>query len=588
MVNRRAFLAAGTFAATFVVGVTSSTGASAIAGQQQSWVGRFDRPRQGFAPANTVLRDGPPGQVGLDPAPIRAAEQFLANWTRNDLSTGHPHFSGAVGLLAHDGVIVDRYSVGSAVRYADANGTELPADEQVPMRDDTIFDLASITKLFTSIAAMQLVEQGVLDLDAPVARYLPEFGTNGKQDVIVRQLLTHTSGLDADPVPPLWQGERDLPARRKAVLDSPLKNPPGTTYLYSDINLMTLGFLVERVTGATLDTVVRDRITTPLGMVDTGFNPPAGKLARIAATEDELTPPRGMLRGQVHDENAWALGGVSGHAGIFSTAGDLAIVAQAILNGGSYRGARILRPDTVREMLTNYNGAFPDDAHGLGFELDQMFYMGGLSSPVTAGHTGYTGTTLVIDPKSRSIAILLTNRVHPSRNWGSINLAREAWATALARALTVCPAQGRDAWFSDVGNLSTATLTTRTLHPRGSVHITFSAFVDTEATDPLVLESSTDGRSWQPVPVRATGPGAPAGEVSELAGHGHRAWWRVTAEIPATGQVILRWRYTTDSLYTGRGVYVDGMRVTSSNGILVDSERNPESLSATGWFPQTH
>lgn len=573
--------------ATLVAALTSSTGASAIAGQHQSWVGRFDRPQQGFAPATTVLHEGTPEQVGLDPAPIRAAEQFLADWTRNDPSTGHPHFSGAVGLLAHDGVIVDRYAVGDAVRYADADGTELPPQEQVPMDDDTIFDMASITKLFTSIAVMQLVEQGKVELDAPVARYLPEFATNGKQDVTVRQLLTHTSGLDADPVPALWAGYPDIASRRKAVLDSPLKNPPGTVYLYSDINLMTLGFLVEQLTGETLDTVVHDRITAPLGMVDTGFNPPAAKLDRIAATEDEVNPPRGMLRGQVHDENAWALGGVAGHAGIFSTASDMAILAQTILNGGSYRGVRILRPDTVREMLTNYNTAFPGDAHGLGFELDQMFYMGGLSSPVTAGHTGFTGTTLVIDLESRSIAILLTNRVHPSRNWGSINLARERWATALARAMAVRPVAGRLAWFSDIGDLGTATLTTPTLHPTGPVWVSFAAFVDTEATDPLVLESSTDGTNWQPVAVRATGPGAPAGEVSTLSGHGHRAWWRVTAVIPASAHVILRWRYTTDSRYTGRGVYVDGVRVTSSNGILVDEARDRLPLTAVGWFARS-
>lgn len=571
-------------AAVLVVALTSTSGASAIAGQQQSWVGRFDRPQQGFAPANTVLRDGVGEQLGLDPAPIRAAERFLADWTRNDPGTGHPHFSGAVGLLAHDGVIVDRYAVGGAVRYADTNGTELPDDQRVPMRNDTIFDLASVTKLFTSIVAMQLVEQGKVELDAPVAHYLPEFATNGKQNVTVRQLLTHTSGLDADPVPSLWQGYPDLASRRKAVLDSPLKNAPGTTYLYSDINLMTVGFLVEQVAGERLDTVVRDGITAPLGLVDTGFNPPADKIDRIAATEDELTPPRGMLRGQVHDENAWALGGVAGHAGIFSTAGDLAIVAQAILNGGTYRGARILHPDTVQEMLTDYNTAFPGDAHGLGFELDQMFYMGGLSSPETAGHTGFTGTTLVIDRESRSIAILLTNRVHPTRDWGSINQARENWATALARALAVRPAEGGDAWFSDIGNQSTATLSTRTLRPAGPVHITFLTFVDTEESDPLLLESSTDGTTWQPVTVHAVGPGAPTGETAQLAGHGHRAWWRVTAEIPATSQVTLRWRYTTDPLYTGRGVYVDGVRVTSSNASLVDSERDPMSLTATGWF----
>ena len=567
--------------AALVVVTMSTTGATAIAGG--SWMGRFDRPQQGFASAGTVLRAGGPGQVGLDPEPISDAERFLASWTRNDPSTGHPRFSGAVGLLAHDGVVVDRYAVGEAVRYADAAGTELPTDQQVPMRTDTIFDLASVTKLFTSVAVMQLVERGRVDLDTPVARYLPEFATNGKREVTVRQLLTHTSGLDADPIPSLWQGYSDIPARRKAVLDSPLKNPPGTAYLYSDINLMTLGFLVEEVTGATLDVVIRDRITGPLGMADTGFNPPASELGRIAATEYEANPPRGMVRGQVHDENAWALGGVSGHAGIFSTAGDLAILAQAILNGGTYRGARILGHETVQRMLTNYNTAFPGDEHGLGVELDQMFYMGGLSSPMTAGHTGYTGTTLVIDLKSRSIAILLTNRVHPTRNWGSINLARERWATALARALAVFPAEGRDFWFSQIGNRETATVTTRPLGAGSPLRIGFEAFVDTEATDPLVLESSPDGTNWQPAPMRAWGPGAPAGAVYELSGHGHRAWWRVTAEIPAATQVILRWRYSTDDSYTGRGVCLDGVRVTSTNGLLVDSERDPSSLKVAGW-----
>jgi CubicO group peptidase (beta-lactamase class C family) len=573
----------GKLVVALLVAALTLPGASAIAEVHQPWAGRFDRPQQGFAPASTVLRDGSPAEVGLDAAPLRAAEQFLGSWTQNDPATGHPHFSGAVGLLAHDGVIVDRYATGQALRYADAAGTELPADQQVPMRADTIFDMASITKLFTSVAVMQLVEAGQVVLDAPVARYLPEFATNGKQDVTVEQLLTHTSGLDADPAPSLWQGYADIPSRRKAVLDSPLVHPPGTAYLYSDINLMTLGFLVEQLTGHPLDQVVHDRITQPLGLSDTGYNPPASKLDRIAATEYETNPPRGLVRGQVHDENAWALGGVSGHAGIFSTAGDMAVLAQTILNGGSYRGARILRPDTVQQMLTNYNQAFPGDDHGLGFELDQMFYMGALSSPVTAGHTGFTGTTLVINPESRSIAILLTNRVHPSRNWGSINLARETWATALARAMAVRPVRGPDAWFSGIGNSTTATLTTPVLHPSGATRVDFAAFVDTEATDPLVLEASADGVTWQPVPLQASGPGAPVSTVTALSGHGPRSWWRVTAQLPAAGQVVLRWRYTTDSSYTGRGVSIDGVRVTSTNGILLDGERAFPSLSAIGW-----
>lgn len=570
-----------------IVAVLAATltlpGASAIAEGHQPFTGRFDRPQQGFASPDTVLRAGDPGQVGLDPAPIHAAESFLTGWAQNDPATGHPHFSGAVGLLAHDGVVVDQYATGEALRYADAGGTELPAEEQVPMRTDTIFDMASVTKLFTSIAVMQLVEEGKVALDAPVARYLPEFATNGKEHVTVEQLLTHTSGLDADPTPSLWQGYPDIPSRRKAVLDSPLVHEPGSAYLYSDINLMTLGFLVEQVTGAPLDKVVHDRITAPLGMRDTGYNPPASELGRIAATEYETDPPRGLVRGQVHDENAWALGGVSGHAGIFSTAGDLAVLGQTILNGGTYHGARILQPDTVREMLTNHNEAFPGDDHGLGFELDQMFYMGALSSQVTAGHTGFTGTTFVIDPESRSIAILLTNRVHPTRNWGSINLARETWATSLARAMAVPPVRGPDEWFSGIGNNATATLTSPPLQAAGSARADFSAFVDTESSDPLVVEASSDGVTWQAVPLRATGPGAPDGVVTALAGHGHRAWWRVSAQLPAPGRVVLRWRYTTDGNYTGRGISIDGVRVTSTNGLLLDGEHDSPSLSAVGW-----
>jgi CubicO group peptidase (beta-lactamase class C family) len=569
-----------------IVAVTTLTtaGASAIATtESQGPAGRFDRPQQGFASERTVLREGKPGNVGLDPAPIKAGEQFLEGWTKPD-ATGHPHFSGAVGLLAHDGVIVDKYAVGGAVRYADGTGTELPADQQVPMRADTIFDLASISKLFTSITVLQLVEQGKIDLDAPVVTYLPEFGVNGKQSITVRQLLTHVSGLDADPIPSLWKGYPDIPSRRKAVLDSTLKNPPGSTYLYSDINLMTLGFIVEKLTGSTLDTVVHDRIAVPLGMVDTGYNPPADKLGRVAATEFEADPPRGMVRGQVHDENAWSLGGVAGHAGVFSTAGDMAVLAQAILNGGSYDGHRILRPETVGSMLTNYNQAFPGNDHGLGFELDQMWYMGALSSPVTAGHTGYTGTSFVIDPKSRSFAILFTNRVHPTRNWGSINLARETWATALARSMAVRPTTGREAWSTTIGDASTATLTTGPLSSHGgTLQVSYDAFVDTEGSDSLVLESSGDGNTWLPVAVRASGPGAPDGDVDALSGNGHRAWWKVTAEVVTTTSTVLRWRYGTDARYTGRGVLVDRLHVTERGRTILDGERSPSSLSASGW-----
>ncbi|MDX3190975.1 serine hydrolase [Streptomyces sp. MN03-5084-2B] len=561
----------------------SDSGASTITSHDPA-AGRFDRPQHGFAPAWTTLRDGRPQDVNLDPAPIKAAEDFLASWTKPDAS-GHPHFSGAVGLLAHDGVVVDRYAVGGALRYADAKGTELPHAQQVPMKNDTIFDMASISKLFTSIAVMQLVERGQFTIDTPVSRFFPEFATGDKAAITVKMLLTHTSGFDADPIPSLWAGYPDIPSRRQAVLDSPLKNKPGTTYLYSDINLLTLGFIVEKLTGQSLDKVVHDRITAPLGMADTGYNPPAAKLARIAATEFQANPPRGMVRGSVHDENAWSLGGVAGHAGVFSTAGDMAALAQAILNGGSYRGHRILRPDTVRQLLTNYNQQFPDDAHGLGFELDQPWYMGALASPVTAGHTGYTGTTLVIDPESRSFAILLTNRVHPSRNWGSINTARQVWATSLARAMAVRPVAGKDAWTSTLGNASVATLSTRAFTTHSDqARVSFAAFVDTEgSSDPLQLQASTDGVNWQPIALSVSGPGAPSGIVTSLSGHGHRAWWTAVGTLPQGASVSLRWRYSTDPSYTGRGVSVDGVKVTESGRSLLDGERDPAVFVAEGW-----
>ncbi|ONI78909.1 serine hydrolase [Actinosynnema sp. ALI-1.44] len=572
-----------TVLALTMVGMTATGAVSAEAHGGDS--GRFDRPRQGFAAPWTQLRDGTPEQAGLDRAPIDAALKQIDEWTRTNPTSppvAKPLMSGVVTLLAHEGVVVSRSASGYALRYSDAAGTELPAQQRVPMRDDTIFDMASISKLFTSIAVMQLVEQGKVDVDAPVSRYLPEFGVNGKAGITVKQLLIHTSGLVA--FIPLWSMYPDKATRIKGVMDIAPKYVPGSTYEYSDLNLITLGVMIERLTGSTLDNVVSKGITGPLGMTDTGYNPPASKLDRIAVTEYQSAPPRGIVRGQVHDENAWSLGGVSGHAGIFSTARDMAILAQSLINGGIYAHKRILKQQTVRAMLTDYTTNFPGNAHGLGFELDRRFYMGGLSGPATAGHTGYTGTTLVLDLQSRSIAILLSNRVHVSRNWGSINPARETLATGMAKALAVRPRHGRDAWYTGIGNLSTATLSTRELRTRGTpIRVTFDTFVDTEISDHLVLESSGDGLSWQAVPVAARGPGAPAGLSSHLSGAGHRTWWNVRSEVPTFDKIFLRWRFSTDRTLTGRGVLLDNIKITEGSRILLDGEKQPTALDSQGW-----
>ncbi|QQQ76736.1 beta-lactamase family protein [Saccharothrix sp. 6-C] len=537
-------------ATTMTLGVT----APAHAGGREA---RFDQPHDDWS--HSVLRTGTPQHVGLDPAPLDAALAQIERYTVPD-ATGHPLFAGAVTLFAHDGVVVTHEPTGWAVRYGDAAGTELPEDQRVPMAPDTIFDLASISKLFTSVVVMRQHELGRFGLDDPVARHLPEFGVNGKESITVRQLLTHTSGLVAWL--PLWSQYPDVPSRLKAVMDTTPSSPPGTKYLYSDLNLITLGVLVQKWSGKTLDQLVREDITQPLGLVDTGYNPPAAKLDRIAATEYQAG--RGIIRGTVHDENAWSLGGVAGHAGVFSTARELAVLGQAILNGGAYAGARILREDTVELMLTDFNQAFPGNSHGLGFELDQRWYMGALTSPRAAGHTGYTGTTLVLDPLSRSIAILLTNRVHPSRNWGSINPARRVAADGLAKALAVRPRHGT-AWTPETAG---GTLTTRELPQRAErQRLSFWAFVDLDPGDRVVVEATGDGSTWR--------------EVRVLAGYGERRWTKV--EVDTESATKFRWRYVRGTGYGGRGVYVDAVRVTDERGVALDAEREPAGMHPEGW-----
>ena len=406
--------------------------------------GRIDRPFEGFAAESTVLRAGTPVSVGLDPAPIDAVLTELRGWLAPGAQFPVPLYGGEVTLLAHDGVIVTHDAAGWSRRYADKAGAELPADQQVAITHDTIFDMASVSKLFTSIIVLQEIEAGRIDLDEKVAHYIPEYAENGKDEITVKALLTHTSGMQ--PFRALWREQPDPASRIRAVLTSTLSRPPGTAYLYSDFNLITLGVLVERLRGSTLDQLVQERITGPLAMADTGYNPDPSVVGRTAATEFQTDPPRGMVRGWVHDENAWSLGGVAGHAGVFSTAADLAILCQTILNGGTYNGARILKPETVTQMITNHNTAYPGNDHGLGFEINQKWYMGGLAGPRTVGHTGFTGTSLVIDFQSRSFAILLTNRVHPDRAWTSppggpnmINVPRVDVANAVAQALAVRP-----------------------------------------------------------------------------------------------------------------------------------------------------
>ncbi|WP_369124100.1 serine hydrolase [Jiangella anatolica] len=544
--------------------------------------GRFDRPHDGFMPPRTTLRPSDPADAGLDPDRIEALVDAAASYTETPAGATHPLYSGMTVLAAHDGRVVAEDAAGWALRFADGAGAELPRDEWVPAADDTIYDLASVSKLFTTIVVMQQVEAGRVDLGAPVVEYLPAFAANGKSEITVEQLLTHTSGLVSWL--PLWSRWPTPEARLEAVMNTTPANPPGTTYLYSDLNMITAGMIAEAVTGEPLDTLVAEGITEPLGMTDTGYNPPAEKLDRIAATEFQAAPPRGIVRGEVHDENAWSLNGVAGHAGLFGTAQDLARLAQAILNGGAYGGERILQPESVEALITDVNTEFPGNAHGMGFELNQRWLMAALTAPKTAGHTGFTGTSMVIDPQSRSFVILLTNRVHPSRNWGTINPARRAVAHQLAYALAVDPRAGDDAWRAHEADATTSTLSLP-VELSGSSTLLFDLFVDTEATDRLTLERSTDGgATWTPVPFTArAGDDQVAAADGVISSYQGRQWWTVRAGLPGDGATILRWRYVTDALYQGRGVYVDDVKVRTRGKPVFDGERHPDRFVADGW-----
>ncbi|MFJ4715842.1 serine hydrolase [Streptomyces sp. NPDC088785] len=545
-----------------------------------------------------TLRHGSPERAGLLAGHLRQlvadAQTFLSPSHPSPGGTGHPWYAGAVLLAGRGGTVALHQPIGKAVRYrhydeVSDTGVEFPPAEQIDMTQDTVFDLASVSKLFTSILAVQEIERGGLRLEAKVASYLPDFAAAGKQDVTIRQLLTHTSGFRS------WLPLYKAPTREgrlRLVLDEAPLNPPGTVYLYSDLNLISLQLVLEKITGSTLDVLLRERITGPLGMTRTRYNPPADWKPDIAATEDARAPwsglDRGLVWGEVHDENAYGLGGVAGHAGVFATAWDLAVLGRTLLNGGVYGSARILSARSVELMFTDFNQAFPGDEHGLGFELYQHWYMGAMATPRTAGHTGFTGTSIVLDPTTDSFLVVLGNSVHPVRNWRSGSAPRVAAGTHMARAVPVRPAHGGTAWFAGTASAASATLTLPDLRLTSSAaRLTCSLWWDTEPrSDVLSLEVSTDGgTAWRALPFTTDRTDAhPTGTADGYAG---RTWHRLEAPLGGLGpaSVRVRWRYTTDQLYVGRGVYVDGIRVTDGRRVAFDEARRADAsrIGAVGW-----
>lgn len=365
-------------------------------------------------------------KAGLDDAELTALTE------ETEALPGTGWCAGAVVLAGRGPYIAAEHAAGWALRYSaydpeSGRGVELPREKWLPMTTETVFDLASVTKVFTAVAAVQQVERGTLGLDAPVASYADPHAGADDFGITVRQLLTHTSGLR--PELPFY--EHNTGQHAELLWSEKPVASPGSGYVYSDLNLLLLQQVLERVTGRTLDVLVRDGITGPLGMARTRFRPPRGWRPRVAATEDQRKPwaklNRGLVHGRVHDENAYAMGGVAGHAGLFSTAPDLAVLARTLLYGGAYGPARILAPSSVALLL---------EPPGLGLQVGAPWLMGELAGGAgrAAGHSGFTGTSLVLDPVTDTFLVLLANTVHPVRRPAD-SRPRAAAGTRVARAV---------------------------------------------------------------------------------------------------------------------------------------------------------
>lgn len=350
------------------------------------------------------------------------------------------HLPGAVVLVGRNSQIV----------WRKAYGAKAVEPSREPMTTDTIFDLASLTKIVaTATSVMILVERGKVRLGDPVSVYIPELKGEGRDRITIELLLTHRSGYAPDfDLKERWTGYDEA---IKRLIAEPLRNAPGTRFVYSDINFIALGEVVRRVSGMSLDQFAKKNIFDPLGMKETGFRPSPSLKNRIAPTEKRIgqlsylgdsgenagADADKWLRGEVHDPTSYRMGGVAGHAGLFSTANDLAIYCQMILNGGQYRGVRILSPLTVAEMVRPRVVSPSNGTRGLGWDINTSFSTnrGELFPLGSFGHTGFTGTSIWIDPASEMFVIFLSNRVHPDGK-GDVGPLRGRVATIAAASVT--------------------------------------------------------------------------------------------------------------------------------------------------------
>ncbi len=321
------------------------------------------------------------------------------------------------------------------ILYRRAFGNRALRPHKLPMKVETIFDLASLTKVIaTTTAVMQLSENGELNVDDHVFRYWPAFKSNGKEDITVRDLLTHYSGLKPDiPLDSGWSGY-DV-ALEKVIDEKPL-SPPGMRFLYSDINFIALGEIVRRVSGKSLDTYCDEQIFKPIGMKNTFFSPPASLQNCIAPTQYRHGIKGEMLCGVVHDPTTQRMGGVAGHAGLFSTADDLSLFARMLLSGGSLRKIEVLHPETIEKMTLPQSPSGKSPQRGFGWNIDAPLVSNrdALQPIGSYGHKGFTGTFLWVDPVSNIYVIILTNRVHPYGK-GDAEPLRDRIMTVVSKAV---------------------------------------------------------------------------------------------------------------------------------------------------------
>lgn len=358
----------------------------------------------------------PPPTAAVAPADLTAIDEAI------DDAVASGEIPGVVVLVGR----------GDDTLYFRAAGSRRLVPEPLPMQRDTIFDVASLTKPFaTTLAIMRLVEGGDVRLDEPVGRYLREFRRRDLEGITIRRLLTHSGGLAA--IPPSGSINGGFPRAAAALARLPLDFPPGTGFQYSDTGFLLLGEVVRRVSGLPLDRYTDKVVFRPLGLKDTMFNPPHSLRDRIAPTEFHNGR---LLVGEVHDPRGRALGGVAGHAGLFSTAADLARLCRMLLAEGTLDGRRVLKPTTVHLMWAR--SAEGNGSRALGWDVSSTFSRTAsiFFPPEAVGHLGFTGTSVWLDPPTRTYLVLLTNRVHPSGGGGAkIRELRTRVAAATAAAL---------------------------------------------------------------------------------------------------------------------------------------------------------